>query len=302
MLVSYLPGIDRDHLRQTLQTHYDRAFNLRGGGHGTAFDRLLAYVDWAQNAASALRLLISRADIERLVLTSGYRTLLAGIPGLAGADSAPIVNRILQVEVDQRIADFEKTLTELDAQLKRWALPAVYMVPDTSFFIEHDRKIEDWDLAQVLNVREDPIHVLVLMVVIDELDGLKRSKDDRTRWRARHSLAIIDRTLRDAGQLQSADFSTVVDGSGGIPRGPITLEILADPPGHIRLPINDDEIIDRTNATRALTSGPITLVTYDTGQSTRARLAGLPVIKLDIPAGDEPSTPRTGRRTRPTAS
>lgn len=37
-----------------------------------------------------------------------------------------------------------------------------------------------------------------------------------------------------------------------------------------------------------LAGRPVTLVTFDTGQSTRARAAGLFVIKLKKPMGDEP--------------
>ena len=61
-----------------------------------------------------------------------------------------------------------------------------------------------------------------------------------------------------------------------------------DPPGHVRLPINDDEIIDRALTIQPLVGRPVTLLTYDTGQSTRARNAGLRVKKLTKPIGDEP--------------
>jgi hypothetical protein len=59
-------------------------------------------------------------------------------------------------------------------------------------------------------------------------------------------------------------------------------------PGHTRLPINDDEIIDRTLTIQRLAAGHVTLLTYDTGQSTRARAAGLRVNKLSKDIGDEP--------------
>ena len=71
--------------------------------------------------------------------------------------------------------------------------------------------------------------------------------------------------------------------------GGCTVEIVFDPPGHVRLPINDDELIDRILAIQPLAGRQVTLLTYDTGQSTRARAAGLPAKKLtktdDMPAG-----------------
>jgi predicted ribonuclease YlaK len=121
----------------------------------------------------------------------------------------------------------------------------------------------------------------VPIVVVDELDGLKKSKNPRERWRARYTLAVIDRVLVDPavpGRLAPEDFSVL--GKGGIPRGAVTMELVFDPPGHSRLPINDDELVDRALALQPLAGRDITLLTYDTGQSTRARGAGLKATKL----------------------
>jgi len=79
-------------------------------------------------------------------------------------------------------------------------------------------------------------------------------------------------------QLTAEDFSVL--GSGGLPRGEVTTELIFDPPSHVRLPINDDEIIDQAMAIQPLAGRDVTLLTYDIGQSTRARAAGLPVRKL----------------------
>ena len=59
----------------------------------------------------------------------------------------------------------------------------------------------------------------------------------------------------------------------------------------MRLPIDDDEIIDRALAIETLADGKVTLLTYDTGQFTRARNAGLQVVKLNQEVGDEPGKP-----------
>jgi hypothetical protein len=58
------------------------------------------------------------------------------------------------------------------------------------------------------------------------------------------------------------------------------MEILYGPPGRVRLPINDDEIVDRALAAGPLAGKSVTLVTFDTGQTFRAREADLPVVKL----------------------
>lgn len=76
----------------------------------------------------------------------------------------------------------------------------------------------------------------------------------------------------------------------GIPRDEITIEVVFDPRGRVRLPINDDEIIDRVMAVGPLAAREVTLLTYDTGQSTRARNSGLRVKKLVRPAESEPAS------------
>jgi hypothetical protein len=124
----------------------------------------------------------------------------------------------------------------------------------------------------------------VPIIVVDELDNLKRSRDPKARWRALYTLAVIDRVVAhppQPGILHPEDFSAIDHGTGGIPRGEVSLQIAYDPRGHTRLPISDDEIVDRSLACQAF-AGSLTLLTYDTGQSTRARLAGLHVQKLTI--------------------
>lgn len=76
-----------------------------------------------------------------------------------------------------------------------------------------------------------------------------------------------------------------------MPSGEVTIEILFDPPGHVRLPITDDEIVSRILAIEPLAGRPVTLVTYDTGQATRGRTAGLQVSKLSKPADPQTGGP-----------
>jgi hypothetical protein len=71
-----------------------------------------------------------------------------------------------------------------------------------------------------------------------------------------------------------------------------------DPPRHERLPINDDEIIDRALAAQSTASSPVTLLTYDTSQAARARHAGLAVNKFTKPLGDETEDTRGKKKAR----
>ena len=38
---------------------------------------------------------------------------------------------------------------------------------------------------------QSPVTVLVPIVIVDELDGLKHSKDKHVRWRAGYTLAVL---------------------------------------------------------------------------------------------------------------
>ena len=290
MLVTCLPGANRTHLRATLRDVTIKLENLRAGTAGsTAYSRLLEYLQWAHETVRVLSDQISSTDIDRLVLNQRYYALLAGIAGFAGTDSQATVNGLLSLELDQRVTAFTEAQEALDRQIQQWSMRGEFVVPDTSVYIEHPQKLEELDLAPLIPVREDPIHVLVPIAVVDELDGLKRSKDTKARWRAAYTLAVLDRVLQNSSgpaRLRESDFSAL--DSGGIPRGEITIELLFDPRGHVRLPITDDEIIDRALAVEPLAARRVTLLTYDTGQSTRARAAGLAVSKLSTPLGTEP--------------
>jgi hypothetical protein len=285
MLVTPLPGTSRDNLLNTFREVHNAAYNLRGRG-GPAHDRLTEYIEWATLTVQRLSSQIKAADLDRLVLTRGYERLLSGFGSMTGLDAGTqrVLNGLVSLELTQRVDAFEDAIKALDSQIKRWSMPGTFVVADTSVYIEHEDKLEVLDFVPLLNVRGDPVHVLVPIVVVDELDGLKRSKDNHERWRARYTLAVLDRVFASStgpARLRAEDFSAL--GSGGIPRGEVTIEMVFDAPGHVRLPINDDEIIDRALVIQPLAGREVTLLTYDTGQSTRARSVGLRVHKLTPP-------------------
>ncbi len=292
MLVTPLPGVNRDNLLKTLQSIQNEASNLRGGGGvHNAYERLLAYIEWTNTAVQMLGKQISSADLDFLVLTDRYRLLLAGVAGSMTSTERPVqrvLNGLVSLELNERVADFEAAIAALDTQISLWSGYGHYVVPDTSFFIKHEQKLEEVDFGPLINVWESDITVLVPIVVVDELDRLKEIKDQHKRWRAGYTLAVLDRlfeTPTDRARLQAG---AVVPGPDGRTRSQVTIELFFDPPGHVRLPIVDDEIIDRALAIQALADRPVTLLTYDTGQSTRARSAGLQVVKLRKNIGEEP--------------
>jgi hypothetical protein len=290
MLIRALPGTNRKNLRDTLRDLRIKVSNLRGGRAGrTTMDVLSAYLQWANEAARALHNQVSASDVDRLVLTRRYELLLAATGRLEPDRADAAINALVSTELDERTAAFEEVCQALERQIERWSGLELFVVLDTNVFLEHPQKLEELDLASIVGIRGEPIRVLVPIVVIDELDGLKQHRDRKVRWRAGYTLAVLDRVLprpTAVGRLRDEDFSAL--SSGGIPSGEISVEVLFDPPGHVRLPINDDEIIDRALAVVPLAARNVTLVTYDTGQCMRARAVGLHAKKLSKPPEEEP--------------
>lgn len=274
MNVTPLPGRAGTEVLRALEEASRSLSNARGAGRDTRV-RLEAYVRWAAEAVRQLRHVVKDENLRALVLTDGYRDILN-----APRDSDVIVNAILDSEIDLRLADLAATCEGLRASIARWSREGVLTVFDTSVYLTAD-KLEELDLATPLEVRHQPIRLLVPIAVIDELDRLKQSHDKHLRWRASYTLAVLDERLAGhdlTGRIRQEDFSALA--TGGIPRGRIDGEIVLDPVGHVRLPITDDEIVDRASTIQGIAGVAVHLVTYDTGMTMRARAAGLKVHKL----------------------
>lgn len=291
MLVAPRPGVSLDNLIQDLRTVHTEASNLRGGsGASTAQVYLLDYLDWANRAARTLGYQIRETDLASLVLNKRYELLLSSFGTMSTPlmEAQRVVRDLVRLELDQRIADLEETINTLQSYQQRWKNAHDLVVLDTCFYIHHPDKLEDADIATAADFAGTRAHVLVPMVIVDELDGLKRQNKQPARWRAGYTVAVLDQVFKrgNVGRLHPYDNTTNADGLVG--QGEVTMELLFDPPGHVRLPIADDEIIDRAVAVQTLAGRMVTLVTYDTGMSTRARSAGLKAKRLQEELGDEP--------------
>jgi hypothetical protein len=233
-----------------------------------------AYVLGATGAEGRLRTILSTMDAAAFFDDPRQRDICSMAPG---RQLLPMIS----AEVDTLSERFARLAEELDLTRRLFEGAGTCLVPDTSFYIEHGEKIEDVDFHELAQW-SGSIRVLVPMIVVDELDGLKRGATPRTRWRAGYSVAVIDRVIIHPPWPGIFNLRQHMP-----PRGEVTLQIVFDPPGHQRMPINDDEIVDRCLACQPFTDNQ-TVITYDTGQSTRARAAGLKVNKLSHDLGQEP--------------
>ena len=279
MLITPRPGTNRDNLLQTLQSVHTDAFNEHGRHYENAYKRLLGYLEWAMGAARLLRNQVTAEDLNALVLTKRHDTLLNGVGHLEGVQRERLVNLLVDQELAERTQALEAAIHLLKSLMHQWTGQDWFVVADSSFYIQNAAPLADADLHQILGLPPaEPIRLLFPIVVVDELDGLKESGKHRSRWRAGHTLGRLDEALRGStfGVLRPADY----DGEPALWRGRLSMEIVLDQPGHVRLPIADDEIIDRTVAIQALAGREVRLLTCDTGQHTRGRAAGLKVTKV----------------------
>jgi rRNA-processing protein FCF1 len=291
--------MDRTHLLDSLRSVQRNATMLRGaGGPADAHKRLLAYLEWTNFAVQMLASQISDADLRALVLTRRHEVFLSGVGTMRGTEMEfqRAVSDLVDLEVNQRVEAFDAAIKALDDQIKRWSLTGTFIMLDTGVYINHDKKLEEADFGALLRLQGSPIRILVPMVVVDELDRLKEHNKWPVRWRAGYTLAVLDRLFEkntNPARLHAA--GTLPPAPDGRVRGEVNVELLFDPPGHVRLPIPDDEIVDRALAVEPLASRKVTLLTYDTGQSMRARNVGLQVLKLRKDIGEEPAD-ETGRQ------
>jgi hypothetical protein len=80
------------------------------------------------------------------------------------------------------------------------------VVPDSCFYIHHLGQAEDADLVGLAQIPGTAVHVLVPMIIVDELARLKRqSKQSEqskqsARWRG-YTAAVLDRVFKSTADL-----------------------------------------------------------------------------------------------------
>lgn len=147
MLITPRPGTDRRSLRTMLDQAHTAVSNLAGGGGNAqnAQDRVAAYLEWVNNTARQLGNQLSATDFDRLVLTRGYDRLLATAGTMTGTDigTQRVLNGMVSLELSQRAEALSAVVEALQAQIERWSIPGRFVVADTSFYIEHENKLEE---------------------------------------------------------------------------------------------------------------------------------------------------------------
>jgi predicted ribonuclease YlaK len=172
-------------------------------------------------------------------------------------------------------------LLETIAALERFELrfasphPTTYVVPDTNVLLEYPGQLPgvDWfqHLAKYVHP-QDEVRVVVPLAVVDELDNLKRVP--RSSKRAKTALKQL------YSHFGASVHARPTLHEGTAERGRVFVELLMEPPSHVRLPRTDDELVRVAERLSAFTQRKPVFVSYDTGAAFRVSAAELPHVRL----------------------
>lgn len=304
MLITLDANADRSNVLAALRHVHTAAVNLAhspssaAGLHGE-------YLSWVTEARRQLRGQVSRDDVDWLTLSPHFSALLTlqiaptatGVAASRAELALPPTSAAIRSMIVEECNEHVRRLQAALESVTWWAeglsqgRSGPLIVVDTNVFCHHPDRLDAWEVgvdAQALPGQD--VHLILPMVVLDELDRQKDRGQGAVATNARHTLRVLDRLLPH-GEIRQRGL---VDGQM---QGAITLDLWPDPPRHIRQARVDDEIIARAVAFRALAGAQVTILTGDLAMSTRARLAGLRPIWLDLPnATHRPARPPHGSR------
>lgn len=185
------------------------------------------------------------------------------VTGACGGSPVP-VKTVVRFAAARQTA-FDDAIDALRRQIARWTGSEVFMVLDTNFYLNSATLFGEPGFTAVFGPYLHGVRIIVPMVVVEELDRAKLGRDE-FRGRAQVTLATLDRLFAnptDVAELEPKVLQPVGNGYS-TPFGGATIELLFDPPGHVRMASPDSEIIDRALMVQGLAARPVTLVTYDT--------------------------------------
>lgn len=154
----------------------------------TPLQVLEQYIAWAENVERMLANVLEVEYLDDLVFTPRYWELRT-----ARGDEARLTPSVL-AEIERQQRQLDALAAELEAERQRWADgPATIVVPDTNMFLQEGAPIEgiDWPASVESEVA---VRLVVPLVVVHELDRLKRQGNNTVRSSARCALKWLQIT------------------------------------------------------------------------------------------------------------
>lgn len=263
--VSPKAGATAESIRLVLRDQRTAIGNLAGVGSGKTVNGLVNdYLRSANNAALALAAVVSRSDVERLILTPRYWAL-------CGADASAKANMsLISLEIHERTRAFSEIEDSLQRFTARWNREQCghLIVADTCIYLHCGQPFEELPWRNYPESEVQVATLVVPLVVVDELDKAKLGNQSAA---ARATIRTME--SRFSG---SALLATLSDPG-------TSARLLLEPPAHVRTANADAEIVRRAADLAALSGLALTVVTYDYGMALRANAAGLHARWLEQP-------------------
>jgi hypothetical protein len=220
------------------------------------------WLDWWERADAVLRSLFTDDDLVMSLYQA--RAEISRENYLAGPE-------LTQRETTVWITRLEEVIRGLQSLKPFIERSGHIVVPDTSAFIE-GAYFDSFAWHSLLGgtTAGDPVRLIIPILVLEELDGLKR--DRRASGRSRS-------VFRRLWELHSGDPAE----PASIPGKLVTIEVLHDDPWHVRRPVNDEEIIQRAAAIGEITGKIVVLTAADYAMLYRAEAVGLKAVLMPGP-------------------
>lgn len=268
-VIALRPGTEIDAAIRQLRLTAQDAANKAGATSGQyPLHDVEQYLRWAEDAERMLSNVLDLLLVDDLIRTPGYWTLRA-----SRGDEPRLTSAVLG-EMRQRQAKLDALADELQAEHRRWSDGlATLVVPDTNMFLQDGAPLQDIDWPSAIGSDTD-IRLVVPLIVVHELDRLKRQGNSATAKLARASLRLLLDVLPRAPQKRSEPLHAG--------RPVTTIEsYVHDGPSR---PDDADGLIIRVTRWLATVSGrPTMLVTRDLGMRLRAAAAGVTARQLVDP-------------------
>jgi hypothetical protein len=244
---------------------------------GGASEVVETYLKWAVDQIRMLQSRVSPTDLEHLITTRRYWATLADPTSVL-----TMVDVVLN-ELHRRREVLEASAAALIQQADAWAPRdgqfTNFVLVDTNFWMEKGtEQLADLDWHDEVSrasgrgapAMQDELRIVVPLLVIDELDAHSHRRE--TRPKVLGATRFLYEALGDRPELSQLLRPASTS------RGAVTMQLLFDPVSHVRLPHNDDELVERLVALKEFLGHPdqqMFFLTYDGGAAFRASAAGL---------------------------
>lgn len=254
---------------ETLRQAAMDAGNLGSAAAGRTGAQVLdRYLSWTEDAERMVGNVLDPETVADLIHTERYWLLRTA------TGETPRLTPLVLVEAEHCRRTLSEAAEALRRERDRWRSHAATLaVPDTNMFLQQDAPFEQIDWPVVIDSRID-VRIVLPLVVVHELDRLKRQGNNTTSKLARSALRWLAANLPTDPNGRSAKLSA------GHPETTVEVYVQDGP----TRPENADGLIIRFAKQLGGVAGMRTkLVTRDLGMRLRATALSVEAVQLPDP-------------------